>query len=216
MSGLYRAVVSNPYGTNESVIRLEYSCAPSDSLPTTPSRKTVDLQEGSTLNESCGIVTQPSRMMSACITKNISATFADLAEDIDNCAKCIDANDRGEQCSLQFNSSITSIIANSLVEDSCPPVQLINFLKNDVTVKDDDGLKIICAYADSHDHDRWQPYTSIHVRVYHHPNNHSHQVSVIVSSTVVCLVVALVVALIVTSCVVIRKKKYQHDNRYSE
>ena len=209
MSGLYRAVVSNPYGTNESLIRLEYACASPDSPNSTPSKITVDLQEGSTLNVSCGIK-QSSRWMYACITKNISATFADLAEDLDNCATCIDASDRGEQCSRQFNSNITSIITNSLVESDCPPVQLMNFMKSDVTVKDDDGLKIICAYEDLQE---WQSYTSIHVRVYHHSSNHSHQVSVAVSAVVVSLVViAFVVALVVASCVVLRKKRRQRDN----
>ena len=210
MSGLYCAVVSNPYGTNESVIRLEYSCVTPDSLPYTPSKITVNLQEGSTLNESCGIIEQPARLMHACVTKNISATFADLAKEPDSCAICNGADDLGQQCSFQFNSSITSIITNRLEGDGCPPVQLMNFMKSNVSVKDDDGLRIICAYADSHE--EWQSYTSIHVRVYYHPNDHSHQVSVTVSSTVVCLVAALVVALIVTSCVVIRKKKYQRDN----
>ena len=211
MSGLYSAVVRNPYGTNESFIRLEYSCKTSDH---TPSKITVDLQEGSMLNEFCGTTMQSAQWMFACITKNMSATFADLWNDPSGCAICGNG-DLGQECSFQFNSSITNITVNRLEDDSCPPMQLMNFIKNDVTVKDDDGVRIICAqsYSTELSHYEWQPYTSIDLRVSHLPNDHSHQVSVTVSSTVVCLVISLVVALIVASCVVVmRKKKHQHHD----
>ena len=211
MSGLYSAVVRNPYGTNESFIRLEYSSKAPDH---TPSKITVDLQEGSMLNESCGTTMQSAKRMFACITKNMSATFADLWNGPNGCAMCDNGNDIGQECSLQFNSSITNITVNRLEDGSSPPMRMMNFIKNNVTVKDDDGIRIICARSYvGLSHYEWEPYTSIYLRVSHLPNDHSHQVSVTVSSTVVCLVISLVVALIVASCVVmIRKKKHQHHD----
>ena len=206
MSGLYRAVVSNPYGANVSEIRLEYSCKPpAGKVPNTPSKITVNLQEGSMLNESCGVTLQSAQQMYACITKNTSATFADLVNDSDSCAICNSANDLGRACSIQVNSGITNITVNRLEVDGCPPVQLMNFLKGDVTVEEDDGLRIICAYTLA-SYDQLEPYTSIHVRVSRPPNNHSSQVSVTIP--VVCLVVALLVALMtLASCVLLRKRK---------
>lgn len=213
MSGLYHAVVGSPYGTNESFVRLEYSCTTPADRPHTPSKITVDLQEGSMLNESCGFATLSELWMRAYITKNKSATFADLIKESDRCAKCNGANDIGQPCSKQFNSSITNITVIMLPDYGCPPMQLMNFMKNNVTVKDDDGLRILCAYA-AGSHEEWESYTSIHVRVSQRPNNHSRQVSVTVSSTVVSLlvVVTIVVALIIAFCVVLRRKKHQHDN----
>ena len=216
MSGLYRAAVSNPYGTNESAIRLKYSCKPPTNVAYTLPEITVDLQEGSVLDKSCGITLNSAQRMYACVTKNSSATFADVyANDSHSCVTC---NGAGE-CLPQFNSSITNITVSRSEEDGCPPVQLMNFIKSEVTVKDDDGLKIICAYRLG-TYDELEEYTSIHVRVSHSksPNNHSRQVSVTVSSTVVCLVGTLVAALIITSCIiaVLRKRKHQRHNGNGE
>ena len=218
MSGLYRAAVSNPYGTNESAIRLKYSCKPPTNVAYTLPEITVDLQEGSVLDKSCGITLNSAQRMYACVTKNSSATFADVyANDPHSCVTCNDAgNPRYAECSSQFNSSITNITVSRSEEGGCPPVQLMNFVKSEVTVKYDDGLKIICAYRLG-TYDELEEYTSIHVRVSHSksPNNHSRQVSVTVS---VCLVGTLVAALIITSCViaVLRKRKHQRHNGNGE
>ena len=177
--------------------------------PPRRSEITVSLQEGSTLNESCGVTMQSAQWMYACITKNHSATFADLWNDSDSCVICNSANDVGQECANQFNSNITSITVNRMEDDGCPPVQMMNFMKNNVTVRDDDGAMIICAYSATSDDDI-KPYTFIHVKISRPPNSHSSQVSVTVSSTVVCLLITLAIALTVASCVVLRKKKYQY------
>ena len=214
MSGLYSAVVRNPYGTNESFIRLEYSCNVPDH---TPSMITVNLQEGSMLNESCGTTMQSAQRMFACITKNMSATFADLWNDSNDCVVCGNGDD-GQECTFLSNSSIMNITVNRLEEGVCPTMQLMNFIKNNVSVRDDDGVRIICAqyYEVSHYDYEWEPYTSIYLRVSHLPNDHSHRVSVTVSSTVVCLIALVVVALIVVSCVVMRKKNPQRRDNDGE
>lgn len=160
-------------------------------------------------NESCGVAMPSAQLMYACITKNHSATFADLRSDPDNCVICNSANDVGQECANQFNSNITSITVSRLEDDGCPPVEMMNFMKNNVTVRDDDGIVIICAYSPASDA-AIEPYKFIHLKVSRSSNNHRGQVSVTVSSTVVCLIVILAVALTIASCVVLRKKKQQH------
>ena len=105
----------------------------------------LNLVEGSELNYSAATeMSTAVQSMYACVTRNLSTTFNDLASlSIGSCVLC-DSNDHtGQKCVHQFNSSLTKITVSRFQNDT---TQLMNFFKEHVSLNDN-GTKIICAYA---------------------------------------------------------------------
>ena len=138
----------------------------------------ITVVEGSRFNSSCGLTILATNLMYACVTKNTSATFNDFNDIsellLEKCVKC-GQYDIGRNCAMQFNSSLTGITVSRQRTDGCPPSQLMNFVKENVSL-DDNGTKIICAYGDG-----MRSFHSIYLSVSPSTNNHSPPVAVLSS-----------------------------------
>ena len=171
------------------------------------SETVVNLEEGSSLNVSCIITIMPSMWLYAYATKNLSASFDDLQDDHGSHATCSGTDYR---CRHQFNSSVTNITVSRYGSGGCPPVQVIKFTKNKVSVKEDNGTKIICAF-EPNSNDPKTPYAYIYLNISlpgpNHPSSQA-SLSVIISTTVVSIIVVVTVALTVAACAVWWKRKH--------
>ena len=158
IAGSYKAVVSNPYGTNESLFRLEYSCEPTRSPQPIQDNKevlTLNLVEGSKLDfTSCGVVMDPFSLIYACFARFDNMTIDDLS--ISDCVTC-----EYHKCAYHVNSTFSDVVVSKLRTGDCPPVQHMNFMKENISLSDN-GTKIICAYST---HSSVIPYQSIILNV---------------------------------------------------
>lgn len=119
-----------------------------DSIGNNLNTETLSVVEGSSLNYSIGVEISSLQSMYACATKNLSATYKDFdlnaALNVGACAVCY-SSDIGQICARQFNSYLTNITVNRLQDrESYPPLQLMNFFQERISVGDDE-TKIICA-----------------------------------------------------------------------
>lgn len=190
-----------------------YRLGSSNSVPIPHPEKVdvIDLTEGSKFNSSCGLVINPKVQMIACVTKNVSTTFEDISGSSSAlsdgvCAAC-SGSDTGSKCAMQFNSSLTGISVSRLIGDDCPQTQLLDFVKENVSL-DDDGTKIMCAYAAVNE---VRSFHSIYLNVSPLSSNRSSLVAAL-SSTFSILLLAVIIAALV--CIVSRRaKKYRGESR---
>ena len=126
----------------------------------------VKLKENQQLNAMCSLKIPFDYFLYAYITKNLSASIADLKNDTGHKAICTYTDGT---CSIQFNRNVSNITGYRYRDMSCQHrMQGITF-KKDVTLKEDNGTKILCAFKLNQ---TMQLYTSIYLNVVSIGTNH--------------------------------------------
>lgn len=153
--------------------------------------------EGTPFNNSCLIASRKDDVFATkvCVTRNVSATFEDLANS-GTCAVCIYNEDGCEQ----LNSSITTINVFRYEEKQsyCSPYQHTKFWSDGASLKDN-GTIIWCGY----DNAGPRGYSSFHVtvqpRLPNPPKPYHNEVSLplLISGVVIAIVIVIVVVTII-------------------
>ena len=217
VSGVYRAVVSNAYGSNETLtfvyksackliisITLTYHSImdvpvgepPAGTHPISVKNRyyNVTVGEAMDISEACQLRAPLGVSQTICFTHNLNATFEEVIASYNNCARCYDSDaiSSGE-CTFQFTNNDDYLVTASY--ELCTGVTSISFLSrfNTITSYADSG-KIFCSYPAFPD---MLLYTTVHVRVVEKPPPDRLLVKTVVPAGFVVLV--LLVMVIVSS-----------------